>query len=488
MKTTRLITHSKISRSIALAAACLTSAAVHAGSLVVVTNANDSGPGSLRHAIEDLKATHIMIPPSIQHIEIFDPLTYGEEEPLTILGSGQTIKTWDNINILQLTMGADLTASKLHFEGPGGWSIENRGDQGGDAGKGIFIDVRDDQEGVVRMVLTDVSVSGVANHGIHISDCSEEDDCGSGSGGAGDGSPASISVTLHNVSVDDAGNGKFDADGLRVDDRGEGGISFVAKNSSFTNVGADGVELDEGDDGDVLATISRTRFNHNGGYCDPDLFWVEELVLEGSFADDDALREAVDEELEALGILDTGCLEIDDSSYDDGANETTVEFELDLDDGIDIDEAGNGSLNALITDSEIKGNLDEGVDFDEEGDGDGNDTTGDVAVSVLNSVAVFNTDDGIKVSEEGDGDVLGSLYEVKSRMNGGKGAVFEEEDEGILDVTVDRTKTMKNDDSDDTGLEIAQDGNAVENAASSLTVRNSDIKDGIDASGVVENY
>ncbi len=65
-------------------------------------------------------------------------------------------------------------------------------------------------------------------------------------GPGGDGSPASIKVKLNNVHINQVGFGRADADGLRVDDRGEGDIYFTALNSKFTNVGAVGVELDEG--------------------------------------------------------------------------------------------------------------------------------------------------------------------------------------------------------------------------------------------------
>jgi hypothetical protein len=96
-----------------------------------------------------------------------------------------------------------------------------------------------------------VTVTGTAGHGIHVSDCTLADECGGGSGGAGEGSPASISLTLTGVTVIDTAYGRFDADGVRVDERGEGSIDFVATSSVFSGIGADGIELDEGQDGDV---------------------------------------------------------------------------------------------------------------------------------------------------------------------------------------------------------------------------------------------
>ncbi|MEL6700596.1 MAG: hypothetical protein AAFO58_02775, partial [Pseudomonadota bacterium] len=196
-------------------------------------------------------------------------LTYEGTDPLVLIGTGQTITMSQDADIFAAPNGADVTIIGLTFEGPGGFSIENRGDLDGQAGKGIFVGVPTDRTGTVALSLKDVTVRGVANHGIHVSDCSLADACGSGGGGAGDGSAASVSVMLDHVTVDDAGNGKFDADGLRVDERGEGSITMVAANSTFVNVGADGIELDEGQAGDVIASAVALTAITNGNYCDP---------------------------------------------------------------------------------------------------------------------------------------------------------------------------------------------------------------------------
>jgi hypothetical protein len=61
-----------------------------------------------------------------------------------------------NTTLLAVTECADLTVRNLHFKSPGGFSISNRGDLDGqgqniDAGKGIFVDVREDQTCTVDM-------------------------------------------------------------------------------------------------------------------------------------------------------------------------------------------------------------------------------------------------------------------------------------------------------------------------------------------------
>lgn len=438
----------------------------HASDFAIVTNGNNAGEGSLRQAIEEQQAPFIYISPSVSSISIDSTVSYSSEVPLTIFGSGQTVSTDQNVTLLEIAQGANLKVSNLHFAGPGDFSVNNRGDIGEDAGKGIFVDVRDDQTGTVAIKLNNVSVSGVANHGIHVSDCDLADDCGGGGGGAGDGSDASVLVVFNNVHVDDVGNGRFDADGLRVDDRGNGDIYFYSYDSSFTNVGADGVELDEGDDGKVFSFITRNDFSDNGNYCNPIIF--------DPFVPDDMEFEITDEIIEDdidldFGSPDDSCIEAEFSEFDDSDFIEEVEFGLDLDDGIDFDEAGNGSIVSIMKRSTITDNLDEGVDFDEEDDGD-------IQATFVRVTATANNDDGIKLTEEDDGNMYGNVRRTTSTDNGGNGIEFEEEGDGDLFVTIRRTTTGNNDDSDETGVEVQQELPG----EGTLKLINSDIPDGID--------
>ena len=87
---------------------------------------------------------------------------------------------------------------------------------------------------------------------------------------------------------------------------------------------------------------------------------------------------------------------------------------------------------------------------------------------------------GQRPASRGDGSIKGLLLNVVSANNGGKGAVLEEEDNGSLNVDVKGTTTKENDDMDNTGLEIVQDGDG----SGLLTIISSDISDGIDDEGV----
>jgi hypothetical protein len=376
---------------IALIGSLMVPLAIQAAPVAIVTNGDDAGPGSLRQALAD-GATTIRIKPSVSEIAVDEPLVYDGTEPLKIVGTGQTIHWSLNVAsdedgpLLHVSQGADLTLTRLAFEGLGGYDIENQG-----GGKGVFVEVPADRQGEVKVYLTDVAVRDTGNHGVHIRDC-EDDACGAGQGTSSNGSPASIYVRLRKVEIDGAGFGKQDADGLRVDDRGPGDITLVATSSSFSNVGGDGIELDEGDDGSVIAKVRRTRFYNNGAYCYD-----------------------FDGELDPIA-LDPNC-------DDDG--------DPDVDDAFDIDEAGAGGIRGAISDIDVLNNYDEGLDFDTEGDGPDN----FVDLDLVRVFASGNADEAVKVSEEGDASV-----EVRmALMDIGGDVEVEEEDAGDLAVILKRS-------------------------------------------------
>ena len=250
----------------ALFAVLLIPALATAGPSALVTNDKNDGPGSLRAALNS-GATNIRIRPSVGTIAVTETLIYEGTAPLTIIGSGQTIYGADlsdnSAPVLAITQGADLSITKLTVDAGGRNAAGpyNRLNQGG--GKGIFVDVPVTRTGTVSVDLTNVTVRGTGNHGIHVSDCTRGDECGGGSGGGGDGSPASVDVRLVGVQIEDSGNGKQDADGLRVDERGDGDITFFATESAFNDNGADGVELDEGNNGDVNINVTNSTFDYN---------------------------------------------------------------------------------------------------------------------------------------------------------------------------------------------------------------------------------
>ncbi len=441
---------------------------------IIVTSGADAGADSLRAALATAAASGapstIVLAPGT-HIDLASGLTYGGTDALAIHGNGARITSLANITLLTASEGADLTLTGLTLQGPGGFDINNRGDIDQTAGKGIFVDVRNDQSGVVTLRLSDVTVANVAGHGVHISDCSLADDCGSGGGGAGEGSPASISVVFSDVTIDGVGQGRFDADGLRVDERSAGSIYLVATGSTFMGVGADGAELDEGQDGDVIVMVTDTLFIRNGDYCDPAILSAfMPAEPEGEFE----LGKMTEAEIPGpiTTSPDDRCFEREVDLHEDGSVEE-YEFAIDVDDGFDIDEAGAGSILATVTRATISDNFDEGLDFDEEG-------AGSIELAIFDSTARGNTDDAIKNSEEGPGHAIGIVANVSVTNNGGVGVVFEEEGEGDTHVVSLGGITMGNDDGD-TGFEVVQD----DDGFGTFKIMGTTIADGTDTDGVV---
>lgn len=359
----------------------------------IVRNGDNDGAGSLRAALASGAST-IVISRKVDTITVTETLEYAGDRALRIFGHGQTIDgsgLTDNLApVLYVSSGADLSVHNLAIDAGAGNAAGpySRLNQGG--GKGIYVEVPDTRVDDVNLVLNRVSVTGTGNHGVHVSDCSLGDDCGGGSGGGGEGSPASIRVFLNRVEIVNNGNGKQDADGLRVDDRADGSIYFFATHSRFDNNGADGVELDEGNDGNATAFVIDSAFNENGIYCNVGPF--------------------------------------------DPADETDVcndDGDRDVDDAFDVDEAGNGSIYAVIKHTDVIDNFDEGLDFDEEDDGG-------YAVMFSKVYAAGNEDEGIKLSEEGAGGTVATLHRVDLVDNNGgsEDTEIEEADGGDVRVTI----------------------------------------------------
>lgn len=373
-----------------------------------VTSRYNDGSGSLREALSS-GISIIILNDSISEIEINDTLEYVDEVPLTIIGSGQTIKGVDSDKaLLEIINGADLTIKNVNFTVDDQYSLAYPG-----GGKGILVDVPAYREGVVNLTLTDVKVTNVGQHGIHVSDC-DVDGCGANNDATGHGSSASINVNLSNVTVENVGHGGFDSDGIRIDERDEGDIYFNAVNSSFSHVGADGVELDEGGNGNVIINIRNTVFDFNGAYC---------AGIHDLYAPEDAT-----------------CIEGDDS-----------ELALDLDDGFDIDEAGEGSILGQINRVIVNNNDDEGLDFDEEGEGN-------IKISLSHMEVMNNFDEGIKFSEKDQGDVKVKLNSSIISDNHDDGVQFEEDGDGNINIMVNATSSFNNDKKD---LKVTEDGEGI---------------------------
>jgi len=370
----------------------LISWAAFAKDVTIVTSGENSGFGSLRDAFVN-GASQIEFDDSVIEVKVDSTLVYQSNEPLFLQGRGQVFNARalaGNQDVVRILSGADIEISNISVFGNSlGVNPDSANSVGG---KGLYIEIPRDKKGAVSISLNSVSIANVGNHGVHVSDCSLGDACGNGNDVSSSGSAASIAITLNNVSINQVGFGKQDADGLRVDERGKGDISAIITNSRFTNIGADGVELDEAGEGSVIAKVSDSLFLYNGAYC--------KLVPFVSSSPCD----------------------------DEGAP--------DYDDGLDIEEADSGNLAFTLTNSNVSNNYDHGLDLDEQG-------VGSMSINIDRLMAYKNVREGIKVSEEDNGDINASLENsIINENNASKeGVEFEERLQKVKLAGVKRKKS-----------------------------------------------
>jgi hypothetical protein len=337
---------------------------------VAVTSSADDGPGSFRVAVErangDPSVSAIVFNHRLSAVELADGVTYSGRQDLRI--EGNVVDILPNaaqrgaFDLLTTTGGGDLSLSRISFKS---------------GANGVVVAVPLDATGDVAVSLDRVTIADNDLFGLHIIDLTEvppppEDP---EADPTEIGSDASISLAVRDSQILGNGTAAHDQDGIRVDERGSGGINVQIANSQLNGNGAEGVELDEGGEGGVDLNVANSTFNANG------------FVSSGDPEDPD------------------------------------------FDDGIDVDEADAGSVNVALVNVAANGNFDEGIDLNEGDDGDLN-------MLLVNVQANNNTDEGIALEEAGDGGIRATLIAVRARHNGADGVQFEEFDAGDLAVDI----------------------------------------------------
>lgn len=84
------------------------------------------------------------------------------------------------------------------------------------------------------------------------------------------------------------------------------------------------------------------------------------------------------------------------------------------DDGFDIDERGSGGIEAYLSDVRLNNNMDEGLDLDELGDGD-------IKVKLMSVTALNNNNEALKLDEENQGNIYANLNNIEITGNGDDG-------------------------------------------------------------------
>ena len=231
----------------------------------------------------------------------------------------------------------------------------------------------------------------------------------------------------------------YDFDGIRLDDGGLGGIAAYVWDSNAIGNLADGVEYDELDQGDVLSWAWSLVVAENGETTANPIF-----DCDGDNVED----------------LDDG-FDIDEE--DNG--ELYAYFEDILvvdnrDEGLDLDEAGNGSATVMVDGAIANGNEDQGIKIDESDNGSLYATLIDVVANdslsqhgtefteedngsldvVISDSEISGNDDGAVAGEQ-TGKGYGLLTVIDSDLTGNDECSFEELDDSI-DVDLQGTTAI----------------------------------------------
>lgn len=355
---------------------------------LVVTNGADFGAGSFREAVtianENSNVRKIVISKDVDVVTLDKEVVYKGVQDLQVAGKGAVLLASDvfagEAIFKSISGSADLTFKHL--------TVDGDFDPGETAANGILVAVPSHATGTLTVDLQKVFVVNAGLHGVHIADQLNNSD-------------ATMQLLARDSVFANNGIGALDFDGIRVDEGGEGYIIADIRRTSVDENGGDGLELDERGAGGVIAKIFSTSFDENG-------FFNEE----------------------------------------------------DLDDGFDIDEAGDGGINALLRRVTANGNLDEGIDFDEDG-------SGSTHLNFMWVEASGNTDEGIKATEDDDGEAdPGSIHayfhRVTANNNGDDGIELEELGPGNLGAVFSRVTASNN---GDAGVQLAETGDGRLNAS-----------------------
>jgi hypothetical protein len=341
------------------------------GASAQVTTAANDGAGSLRAAIEaanaDPSITHILIKNNLGTVALESPIHYLGSQALTINGSGLTLD------------GTALSAGEPGFLADGGADLKITGLSIENApGYGLQVEVPSNATGVKSLTLDRFTVRNSGLHGVLMNDQATpllspnpEDGDVIDPAVAQGGSDAGVVVRITNSTFENNGFEALDNDGVRINEGGNGHLDFSISGSNTTGNGADGIELDERGAGNAVFSVMHTSITENGFF---DL--------------------------------------------------NTPPEDRDLDDGIDVDEWGDGDVIGRFVQVNANDNAEQGVDLNEN-------EAGDLKVTMVNVEGSRNGQEGIEFEEDDDvaggGNIDADLRGITTNGNGVPGL---EDDEG----------------------------------------------------------
>ena len=251
-------------------------------------------------------------------------------------------------------------------------------------GNGITIKVPDLATGLFEVRLHEVTIRENGLHGILINDQAEYFTDPASESEVG--SAASLLVEVTDSRFERNGFALIDSDGLRVNEGGEGSLEANIQGTRFANNGADGLELDERAAGDAKFALRHTA-----------------LIGNGSFSSED---------------LDDG-IDVDEGGDGDLIGRFHhVVASRNFEQGVDLNENASGDLRVFMADVRAADNYEEGIEFEEDDDVAGG---GDIEAELVRVTARRNGgaggDAGLKLREKGDGDLVARLVDAVSADN-----------------------------------------------------------------------
>jgi hypothetical protein len=351
--------------------------------------------------------------------------------------------------------GSRLGAGESAFVADGGGKLTISGLAVSRApGNGITIKVPVAATGTFEVRLDGVVIRENGLHGILINDQAEyfSDPMSVSEGG----SAASLLVEVVDSRFEENGFTLIDSDGLRINEGGAGTLAAHVRDTRFANNGADGLELDERGAGDADFSLRGSSLIGNGSFTSEDL--------------DDGIDVDESGDGDLIGRLDD------------------VVASRNFEQGVDLNENGPGDLRARMVDVRAVANLQEGIELEEDddvaggggidaemvrvtarGNGiDGGDAglklrekgDGDLVARLVQALAVDNrmasgdeSIDGILLQEDETGGLTVDLVEAIARRNSGDGIQLEENEDGDLDGRIRRSTASGN---DGAGADLAQ--------------------------------
>jgi hypothetical protein len=384
------------------------------GASAAVTSSADDGPGSLRAAIAAANAD-----PSVRVIQLATGLAPIELQSSLVYSGWQPLTVHGSGVVLD---GAALAPGASAFLADGGADLSFSSLTVRHApGNGIEVQVPAGAHGTLVLTFASVTVSDNGFFGVLINDQTnpladrEVDPLEDFEAG----SDAGLVVRVTNSVIRGNGLAALDNDGFRINEGGLGGIDATVLGTVFAGNGADGLELDERAAGDARFTIQQSTLSENGAYdvvTDPD---------------------------DGIDVDEAGDGDID-------GHFVHVEASDNSEQGVDLNENDAGDLRVVMTQVEGSGNGEEGIEFEEDDDFAGG---GDIyaelrGVTTDGNGRADDGDAGLKLREKGTGLLVARVVQAwaTGNLNDLGGILFREDATGDMDVEVVQSTASANDD------------------------------------------